>query len=115
MPPLSPAMGPSFVRILLKKKISYIKFISAGIKHLGENVLQRSLRIGAGIEELTLIWLMTEPKVQAAFLEKNQASHLLCICLERTWTWYLEGEYLGACHNEKKRRKSVAALKTSVL
>lgn len=30
MPPLSPAMGLSFVRILLKEKISYIKFISSG-------------------------------------------------------------------------------------
>lgn len=102
--------GPYKKKMLLCK-ISFQRETSV----LGENVLLRRLGIGAGMEEPMLIWLMTEPKVQAAFLEAKQASHLLCICLESTWMWYLKGEYLGACHNQRKRRKSVAAPKTSVL
>lgn len=111
---LSPTVGLNFGRAFLQNAPMWNLF-SVRTKHLGEYTFQSRLGIGADLEQLTLIWLMTEPKVWVVFLEKKQTSHLLCICVESTWTWYLEGGHLGTFHSQGKRQQSVAAPKASLL
>lgn len=109
---LSPTVGPNFGRTFLQNAPMWNLF-PVRTKHLGEYTFQSRLGMGAALEQLTLICLMTEPKVQVVFLEKKQTLHLLGICVEGTWTWYLEGGHLGTCHSQ--RQQNVAAPKASLL
>lgn len=100
---LSPTVGPNFGRTFLQNG-SYVKFVSSenqtsGRIYIPEQTGNRSSPRAADSH-------LTGDRIKgpSCFLEKKKTLHLLCICVESTWTWYLEGGRLGTSHSLRKRQ-----------
>lgn len=96
-------------------KCSYVKFVysenqTSGRIYIPEQTGKRSSPRAAD-SHLT----GDRTKGPSCLLEKNQTLHLICICVESIWTWYLERGRLGTSHSQRKRQQNVAAPKASLL